>query len=521
MSLNDLLKRRIKIIKKSDIVGDCVVYVMSRDQRVADNHALLAAQKHALAKELPLVVVFCLNPNVGVRAREHYQFMLDGLKQVEAELGKKNIPLMMIIGDPVERINGVCSHINPDAVYFDFNPLRGPQNIISKLSKLLDCSVFVVDTHNVVPVWEASDKQEVAAYTMRPKIHRKFAEFLVEPEQIITHPHSWNANVQSLAKLKLIIDQVLLARPENSTLLSWKSGETCSKEQLEKFINEKLETYNNDRNNPSLLSAQSDLSPYLHFGQISALRVSLRLQTEAQNLGSDLHLLSSSKMPKPEDTNNSTLSSINALIEEMIVRKELADNYCYFQPKYDKLAAASTWASVSLSNHHNDPRQFIYTFEQLRDSQTHDPAWNAAQNQLRKTGKMHGYMRMYWAKKVLEWSPDKPQNIKVSNNNIETKIIENSCGVELPNWEKTYADIYNNLNLLTGAEWAIQVLVYFNDHYSIDGGDPNGYAGILWSIVGIHDRPWAERSIFGMIRYMNYDGLKRKFDIESYNRQWQ
>jgi deoxyribodipyrimidine photo-lyase len=182
-------------------------------------------------------------------------------------------------------------------------------------------------------------------------------------------------------------------------------------------------------------------------------------------------------MPKPEDAETSLQHGVDALIEEMIVRKELADNYCYYNPHYDSLEAAPAWARDSLDKHRGDAREFLYSKEQLEEGSTHDPAWNAAQRQLRKTGKIHGYMRMYWAKKVLEWT-------------------------ESP-------------------EQAIVYLIYLNDHYSIDGGDPNGYAGILWSVAGVHDRPWQERSVFGVIRYMNYAGLKRKFDIQAYEKLWQ
>lgn len=166
------------------------------------------------------------------------------------------------------------------------------------------------------------------------------------------------------------------------------------------------------------------------------------------------------------------IDGINALLEEMIVRKELADNFCFYNPHYDRLEGAKEWAQTTLNDHRNDPREFIYTKQQFEHAQTHDPAWNAAQLQLRSSGKIHGYMRMYWAKKILEWS-------------------------ETP-------------------EGAIATAIYLNDHYSIDGGDPNGYNGIMWSIAGVHDRPWTERDVFGKIRYMNYAGLKRKFDIQSY-----
>ena len=499
--------------------GSCVVYVMSRDQRVKDNHALLIAQKHALAKGLPLAVVFVLQTKSSYRAREHFEFMLEGLRQVESDLKDLNIPFIMMIGDPRERILGFIHHTNPDAVYFDLNPLNGPKDTLNKLSKSSGCSIYVVDTHNCVPVWVTSDKQEVAAYTIRPKIHRLLEEFLVEPEQLVTHPYSWSGEVQLIEKLARIIDPVLNSIPSNHTKISYESGERYGAKQLEDFIINRLNKYSVDRNNPTL-DGQSDLSPYLHFGQISSLRVALRLREESLKNGSDLHLLKSPKMPKPETADGSYQYGIDALLEEMIVRKELADNFCYYNPNYISITGAPSWAIKSLDNHSTDNREYQYNFEQLRDAKTHDTAWNAAQLQLTKTGKIHGYMRMYWAKKVFEWSPVITSNDSIEHSNIQKTIIDDSCGVELQEKIEIFINFRNKIEKLSGAEWAIEVLKYLNDHYSIDGGDPNGYAGIMWSICGVQDRPWIERQVFGSIRYMNYQGLKRKFDIQSYENQW-
>lgn len=481
------LETRIKSLCQVESNGKCVLYVMSRDQRVADNHALLAAQKHALAKKLPLAVVFCLYTKTGYRTREHYNFMIDGLKQVENALKGYNIPLLVYIGEPYKQICDVVRETEPDAIYFDFNPLRGAQKLLVNLCRVQTCSIFVVDTHNVVPVWEASDKKEVGAYTLRPKLHKRLANFLVEPEQIIEHPHRWQGDVQNIKNFQKHIDQLLNQVPENKTTIFFETGERAATQQLEDFIDGSLKTYAVDRNDPSV-GNQSDLSPYLHFGQLSALRVALRLQEEAQKLNKELYLLYSPKMPKSENAEHTTMHGINAIVEEMIVRKELADNFCYYDDNYDNLDSAPAWARASLNKHRDDPREYVYTLEQLEQAQTHDSAWNAAQRQLTQTGRMHGYMRMYWAKKVLEWSSSRLHN------------------------NGTHAD---------GPEWAIEVLKYLNDYYSIDGGDPNGYAGILWSVGGVHDRPWQERDIFGKVRYMNYAGLKRKFNITAYEQKWQ
>ena len=158
--------------------------------------------------------------------------------------------------------------------------------------------------------------------------------------------------------------------------------------------------------------------------------------------------------------------------QEIIVRKELADNFCHYNANYDKLEGASQWAQDSLLAHASDKREFLYTYEEWRDGKTHDSLWNAAQHELRVDGKLHGFMRMYWAKKILEWSGS-PQE-------------------------------------------AIKIALRLNDRYSLDGRDPNGVVGVMWSICGIHDQGWRERPVFGKVRYMNYAGCKRKFDVDLY-----
>jgi deoxyribodipyrimidine photo-lyase len=227
-----------------------------------------------------------------------------------------------------------------------------------------------------------------------------------------------------------------------------KSGERAAKRALDDFIKNKLPQYDTLRNDPSS-DGQSNLSPYLHFGQISAQRVALEVLKYS--------ISSSSKA---------------AFLEELIIRKELSDNFCFYNQDYEKFEGFSAWAKKTLNEHRKDRRAYTYTLQQFEHAKTHDDLWNAAQMEMVKKGKMHGYMRMYWAKKILEWteSPEK----------------------------------------------ALNVAIYLNDRYELDGRDPNGYVGIAWSIGGVHDRAWSERHIFGKIRYMSYNGCKAKFDVHKY-----
>lgn len=450
--------------------GSSILYVMSRDQRVSDNHALLAAQAAALEQKLPLVVLFNFYAQSGVRSREHYEFMLAGLAEVGEHLTSLCIPFIIRTGDAVDSITEVIAEIDPSTIYFDFSPLSGPRRIARTIAASADRPVFVVDTHNIIPVWIASDKQEFAAHTMRHKVTRYLAQYLAAPAEVVKHPYVLT-RLPASTNLETITSELLPSVAASGITVDAAPGEAAARAHLAHFIDHQLDGYALARNDMAH-DQQSGLSPYLHFGHLSSLRVALDVmsQTPADPLLLSQPLMAhAGEAPSRED-------GMNALFEEMIVRKELADNFCFYAPSYTDFAGANSWAVKTLDDHRADPREFTYTRDQWEQAGTHDPAWNASQNQLRRTGKIHGYMRMYWAKKLLEWS--------------------------------------------ASPEEALATGIYLNDHYSIDGGDPNGYVGLLWSIVGVHDRPWTERTVFGKIRYMNYGGLMRKFDIAKYISDW-
>ncbi len=406
--------------------GRCVIYVMSRDQRIADNHALLAAQQDALERELPLIVLIRIYPAVKNRLRHHYQFMLDGLEQVAQGLKTFNIDLIVTMDDLIH----VLGEFDPATVYLDFSPLRGPQAVRERIAHGASYPVYEVDTHNVVPVWVTSDKQEYAARTIRPKIHRRLDEYLVEPGQVEHHPHQMKRAPDSESPGP----GARLAFQNQRTTVLLSSRENAARTMLDHFIHERLAAYAEDRNDP-VLDAQSDLSPYFHFGQLSSLRAVLSVRSYAEEHPNDRRIQ----------------ASTSAFIEQIVVRKELADNFCHYNFDYDNWNGLPAWARKTLDQHREDPRDYLYTLKEFEAAATHDAAWNAAQREMTTTGKMHNYMRMYWSKKILEWTPD--------------------------------------------PETAIEIAVTLNDRYELDGYDPNGYANILWSIGGLHDRPWQERPV--------------------------
>ncbi|MFX1464962.1 MAG: deoxyribodipyrimidine photo-lyase [Promethearchaeota archaeon] len=437
-------QKRIRILKKSKKKTGPVVYWMCRDQRVNDNWALLFSQELALKR--PLAVVFCLVPQFLEATIRQYDFMLKGLQEVEKNLTEKNIPYYLLTGSPEEEIPKFVSEYEIGSLITDFSPLHTKKMWNRTVKDQIDIPFYEVDAHNIVPCWIASPKQEYAAYTFRPKIHRALPEWLEEMPQLQEHPISWKAEI-----IKTDWKRILKTLKTDQTVLEidWiKPGEKSAQKVLYDFLENKLSMYDQIRNDPTK-NGQSHLSPYLHFGQISAQRVANEVRKS-----------------------NINIQSKDAFLEELIVRRELADNFCFYNSDYNSFEGFPDWAKKTLNEHRCDPRDFSYSLNEFENAQTHDNVWNAAQMEMVQQGKMHGYMRMYWAKKILEWT-ESPEN-------------------------------------------ALEVAIYLNDKYELDGRDPNGYVGIVWSIGGVHDRAWKERKVFGKVRYMSSKGLKSKFNMKAY-----
>lgn len=438
-------QKRIRLLQKGNETVGPIVYWMSRDQRVHDNWALLFSQQLAFENKKPLAVLFNLVPDFLEASIRQYGFMLKGLREVESELNRFNIPFFLLSGKPEEEIPKFLKKINASTLVSDFDPLRIKRIWKRNVAKLISIPFYEVDAHNIVPALYVSDKLEFAAYTIRSKIHKALLEFLDEFSPL-----------KKMSKSEISSDKIDWVKIEKSLKVNrdvkeveWiKPGESAAIKSLKDFLKNKFDKYNELRNDPTK-DGQSNLSPYLHFGQIAGQRIAL----ETQRL-------------------NGNKESEKSFLEELIVRRELSDNFCYFNKNYDSFEGFHDWAKASLNEHRKDEREFVYTLEEFENAKTHEDLWNAAQMEMVTTGKMHGYMRMYWAKKILEW----------------TKSPED----------------------------ALEIAIYLNDKYELDGRDPNGYTGIAWSIGGIHDRPWFERPVYGKIRYMNRNGAEKKFDVKFY-----
>ncbi len=415
--------------------GGFVLYWMQQSQRAEWNHALEYAVERANGLSLPVAVVFGLMDNYPEANERHYAFMLEGLAETFQTLEKRGIGAFIGRGHPAD----VALQAGKDAalIVCDMGYLRHQAEWRAKVAEEAGCEVVEVESDVVVPVETASDHAEYMARTIRPKLLKRLEEFL-QPVKEVRLLKRWERDEGVASTLIKTVPKVD-ATPSSR----FKGGTAEAKKRLKRFIAESLSVYEAHSNQPQTDDI-SMLSPYLHFGQISPLYIALEIQKTD---------------PK------------SRFLEQLIVRRELAMNFVWFTPDYDRFSCLPDWAKLTLKNHAKDKREVLYTREQLEQSQTHDPYWNAAMTEMRVTGFMHNYMRMYWGKKVLEWSPS--------------------------------------------PEEAFETLLALNNNYFLDGRDPNSYAGVAW-VFGKHDTAWAERPIFGKTRYMNAAGLKRKCDIEGY-----
>jgi len=435
-----------------------VVYWMSREGRFVDNRALELAISLGVSQDRGVAVCFCLVPRFLDATLRAYDFLLRGLQETAEGLENRGIPFFLLHGEPGGEVPRFLQELDAPALVVDFDPLRIKKRWKEEILSKTTVPLYEVDAHNIVPCWETSSKQEFSARTIRPKILTRLGSYLKE-ESWVTEPDWQKAS------------QLSRAAGITSPSLEWKAifaflevdrtvppvewlipGYNGAKTVLEEFLREKLPRYAVDQNDPNK-DVLSNLSPYLHFGQISAREVAMAVEQ--------------SDAPR---------EAREAFLEQLIIRRELSDNYCHYNPHYDSFEGFPRWAQESLREHEQDTRAYLYTYDQFDRAQTHDPLWNAAQNQLVRRGKLHGYLRMYWAKKILEWT--------------------------------------------ASPRMAMEYAVRLNDRYNLDGRDPNGYVGCAWSIGGLHDRPWFERPIYGKVRYMSFSGAARKFDVKAFIKRW-
>lgn len=495
-----MIAKRVRSLNNAPLRPGAVVYWMSREIRSEDNWALLYSAQKAKEWGTPLYAVYNLDIGYLGGGQRQHMFKVGGLQTVHDNLAKLNIPFAVLseeqmfgpktsLRGPLVKGKGndegnasgfvmkdLVEKAGATLVVTDFTPLRKSFEWEERMKNLLqelgtcasgggrdnrgEVAFQQVDAHNVVPCWIASEEQEYSARTMRPKLRKKMEEYLTDFPKLSPHKFNTNTNYHDSRPLYrlpptdfelLRSDAILQKLNARAAPVDWiLPGENEAKKALDRFIGS-ITGYNENRNNPHP-DVSSGLSPYLHYGMLAPQRALY----EAWNATS-----------KPK-------ADRDKFIDECYIRRELADNFCFYRKNdYDKLSGAPDWARKTLEKHREDKRHILYTREQLETAQTHDPLWNAAQMEMCKTGKMFGYVRMYWAKKLLEWSKD--------------------------------------------PEEALANAIYLNDLYELDGRDPNGYVGCMWAICAVTDEKGGpEREIVGTIRYMSLDGHRKWFDVEQY-----
>ncbi|MEO8659777.1 MAG: deoxyribodipyrimidine photo-lyase [Bryobacteraceae bacterium] len=436
--------------------GDYVLYWAQMNRRVESNHALLYAISLANEFNKPVLYYEGLTNTYPHANDRLHTFILEGVPDTAAELAQLGIGYSFYLrrrnADPnnalyelAERAVAVVTDDYPTFIAHTHNA-RVPQRISR--------AFYAVDSSGVIPmnVWE---KREYAAYTIRPKIKKLLPKYFAPaPTMEVRTPWSgpippWHVMVRR-EEISALVASCQIDHSVKPSL-SFTGGSAAAQRHLKAFLASRLRRYAKDRNEP-VAHATSDLSPYLHFGHISGLQVALA----ARDYAAEHKLIA------------------DEFLEELIVRRELAFNYARHVEKPDSLCNLPDWAKKTLRQHAAEERNPTYTRDQFEHGQTHDPLWNATQKEMLLRGKIHGYYRMYWGKKIIEWSP--------------------TC------------------------QDALETMVYLHDRFALDGRDPNTYTNILWCF-GLHDRPWQERPVFGMIRYMGAEGMRRKTGVDAYIRE--
>jgi deoxyribodipyrimidine photo-lyase len=433
--------------------GSCVVYWMQRAVRIAENPALDVAIEAANLLGLPPVVYFGVVPNYPNANLRHYHFLQQGLREAAEEAREREIGF--VVRRAPARLEDFLEEVRAALVIGDENPCREPERWRQTLARRLRIPFWTVDADVVAPS-RVFNRSFTLLHHFRPKLRAELPRFLQPAEGTVPRP-VWRIHKKME---RYCLDDDITAgftKLDRSVqpVESFAGGERAARKRLQEFIGHDLAHYDENRNHPEI-AGTSRLSPYLHFGNIGPLTVA-RAVEEAAGKGK----ISAAAKEK--------------FLEQLIGWRELAVLFVRHEPNYDNWECAAPWARKTLVEHASDPRPWRYTLRQLERGETHDELWNAAQRQMVATGWMHNYLRMYWAKKILEWTPDPAT--------------------------------------------AFDRAVILNDRYQLDGRDPNGYAGIAWAIVGRHDRPWFNRPVFGLVRPMSGASLGKKFDAAAYIRQ--
>lgn len=420
---------------------------MQSSQRTRYNHALEYAVGRANDLGIPPVVLVCITPDSPEANARHVAFLVDGLRDVARDLQQRNIRFHLVCGTIPSALSpflALAAEIVVDRGY-----LRHHREWRHELAAIADVRLTEIESDVVVPVDQVSDRREYAARTIRPKITSRLDDFLKRLMRVSPTTGCYRGALPNgVDPFSLTVNGISGVDTSIGPVDGVTGGMKEAARLLDRFIARSLDRYAAERNDP-LSGVTTELSPYLRLGHISPIDI-IRAVRRARGRDHE---------------------GVRVLTEELVIRRELSCNFVRHTENYDRYGALPEWSRRTLDDHREDERPHLYDFDELRESRTADRYWNAAMAEMVETGRMRGYMRMYWGKKVLEWS--------------------------------------------RSPEEAYETLLTLNNAYFLDGGDPNSYANVAW-IFGNHDRPWQERPIFGTVRYMNDRGLERKFNIGNY-----
>jgi deoxyribodipyrimidine photo-lyase len=428
--------------------GRCVVYWMQRAQRAFDNPALDVAVDAANALKLPCVIFFAPVPFYPHANLRHYEFLQQGIGDI-AEMAEERGVGFVLRRFPEHSLLKFCDEVQAALVIGDENPLRETREWREVAAKKLKVPLWTVDADVIVPT-KLLQKEQYAARIIRPRLKAHFKEFLVpckNPKPKIRWESPRGLQQLDWREVKDITEGWDLDRSVKPVTFL-RGGTKEALRLLQEFVTKRLAQYP-VKHNQGHENGTTRLSAYLHFGHIGPHTVAMAVE----------------KAKAPQ-------AAKDDFLDQVITWRELSINMVHFNPLYDTFECGENWAHKTLAEHAKDPRPILYTQAQLERGETYDDLWNAAQFQMVYAGWMHNYLRMYWAKKILEWMKTPQQAYKTT--------------------------------------------VYLNDKYFLDGRDPNGYAGIAWCLVGKFDRPWFPRPIFGTVRYMARSGAEKKFDTAKY-----
>jgi deoxyribodipyrimidine photo-lyase len=438
--------------------ADYVLYWCQANRRVESNHALAHAADLANERGLPLLVYEGLTYNYPAANDRLHRFILEGVPGMAKDLKRIGAGHLFYLRKRESDPNDVLYRLAARAmcVVTDDYPVFVPALHNSSVPDKIGVAYVAVDSSCIVPM-SRHDKRAYGAYTIRPKIRRELPVWL-KPLAAVRLKRRWRADSipRGLRAIGAPVAGPGIAGLIRSCAIdhsvgpsvSFTGGHEAARKHLQLFLEQRLGRYAKESRQPAR-HATSDLSPYLHFGHISSLDVALAVSEFA----------AANKLIADE------------FLEQLVVRRELAFNFARFTSNAETLEAVPDWCRRTMAGHARDTRPILYTPKELERAETHDALWNAAQKELLIRGTIHGYYRMYWGKKIIEWSP-------------------------------TY-------------EGALRVMIHLHDIYALDGRDPNTYTNILWCF-GLHDRPWGERAVFGQLRCMTFEGMRRKTDTAAY-----